>query len=84
MGGRGEAGSRREVHSQRDPSARYDPLTGGNGNPWIGGDRKDSPIAVVKTGADSGSLRLRVRFVDLQKVVDGVGREAARAATDTR
>lgn len=56
------------------------PLTGGNGDPWIGGTRKDSPIVVVKAGSDSATLRLRVPFAQLQQVVDAVGLEAARAA----
>lgn len=58
------------------------PLTGGMGDPWIGGDRKDSPIAMVKTGAESAPLRLRVPFVQLQQVLDAVGREAGAAAAD--
>jgi len=53
------------------------PLTGGQGNPWIGGDRTDNPIAMVATEADPTPLRLRVPFVELQRVVDTVGREAA-------
>lgn len=56
------------------------PLTGGNGNPWIGGDRRDSPIAMVKTDADSAPVRLRVPFVQLQQVVDAIGLEAKKAA----
>lgn len=56
------------------------PLTGGNGNPWIGGDRKDSPIAMVKTGADSAPVRLRVPFAQLQQVVHAIGLEAKKAA----
>jgi hypothetical protein len=55
------------------------PLTGGHGNPWIGGDRTDSPIAMVRTGTDPTPLRLRVPVVELQKVVETVGREAAKA-----
>ena len=53
------------------------PLTGGQGNPWIGGDRKTGPIAMVKTGPDSAPLRLRVPLDQLQSVVDTVRREAA-------
>jgi hypothetical protein len=56
------------------------PLTAGNGNPWIGGDRRDSPIAMVKTGADPAPVRLRVPFVQLQQVVDAIGLEAKKAA----
>jgi hypothetical protein len=53
---------------------------GGGGNPWIGGTRKDSPIAVVKTGADSPPLRLRVPLAQLQQVVDAIRLEATKAA----
>jgi hypothetical protein len=55
---------------------------GGGGNPWVGGTRKDSPIAMVKTGTDSAPLRLRVPFVRLRQVVEAVGRQAARTAAD--
>ncbi len=61
------------------------PLTGGNGNPWIGGERTDSPIAMVRTAIDDAPVRLRVPFVRLQEVVDAVGREAARCTrTESR
>lgn len=56
------------------------PLTGGMGDPWIGGDRKDSPIAMVKTGADSAPVRLRVPFVQLQQVIDAICLEAKKTA----
>jgi len=53
------------------------PLSGAGGNPWVGGDRKDSPIAMVKSGADSHPLRLRVPIAQLPQVVDAINREAA-------
>lgn len=53
------------------------PLTGGYGDPWLGGDRKHSPIVMVKTGPDAAPLRLRMPFARMQEVVDAVGREAA-------
>jgi hypothetical protein len=53
------------------------PLTGGNGDPWVGGSRKFSPIVMVKTGPDAVPLRLRMPFARMQEVVDAVGREAA-------
>jgi hypothetical protein len=53
------------------------PLTGGYGDPWVGGSRKDRPIVMVKTGPDAAPLRLRMPFARMQAVVDAVGREAA-------
>jgi hypothetical protein len=52
------------------------PLTGGNGDPWVGGSRGYSPIVMVKTGPDAVPLRLRMPFARMQEVVDAVGREA--------
>ena len=53
------------------------PLTGGYGDPWLGGDRRYSPIVMVKTGPDAVPLRLRMPFVQMQEVADAVAREAA-------
>ncbi|MFN8090889.1 MAG: hypothetical protein U0599_01430 [Vicinamibacteria bacterium] len=56
------------------------PLCSAGGNPWVGGDRKDSPIVVVRVGVPAEMLRLRVPFARLQQIVDALNREAAPAA----
>lgn len=58
------------------------PLTGGSGNPWLGGTRKDSPIVMVRNGADEAPpLRLRARVDRLPQIVDAINQAAARART---
>jgi hypothetical protein len=57
-------------------------LTGGYGDPWVGGTRKDRPIVMVGNGAGTEApVRLRTPKNQLRQIVDAINLGASRAAS---